>query len=186
MAARAGYTALTPETTVFPPTYIRAPVGSDLSEAIQLPTTTFHRPSAFETIRGAVQGYWDRLREFVDNNAGLLLVALAQLFFSFVNVSVKVLKDIDVPMPTLEVCAITIHCVVPTLNLFALYPARARSNGTCCSCDIMKLWRAKRCTVDHLCLLPFVHVSLLLRLWLVSGLTASQVLAKGTRPFPRP
>ncbi|VDB84597.1 unnamed protein product [Peniophora sp. CBMAI 1063] len=101
MAARAGYTALTPETTVFPPRWVPAPV----SEAIQPPFDTTISGSFVSTkgsLHDALHAYWDKLRGFVDNNAGLLLVALAQLFFAFVNVSVKVLKEIDVPMPTLE------------------------------------------------------------------------------------
>ena len=101
MAARAGYTALTPETTVFPPRFIPAPG----SEAIQPAATTnsSYHASFVDTFRDVLHGYWMRLRGFVDNNAGLLLVALAQLFFAFVNVSGKVLKEIDIPMPTLEV-----------------------------------------------------------------------------------
>ncbi|KZV77765.1 DUF6-domain-containing protein [Peniophora sp. CONT] len=101
MAARAGYTALTPETTVFPPRYIPAPV----SEAIQplaFTKSSNYFTSATSSAGDALHRYWDKFRGFVDNNAGLLLVALAQLFFAFVNVSVKVLKEIDVPMPTLE------------------------------------------------------------------------------------
>lgn len=109
MAARAGYTALTPETTTFPPRYIPAPVPPADSEAIQpaaapnVKTRAHYPTSATTAARTAFQRYWDRFQGFVDNNAGLLLVALAQLFFAFVNVSVKVLKDVDVPMPTLEV-----------------------------------------------------------------------------------
>jgi hypothetical protein len=49
------------------------------------------------------QVFWTALKDFVDNNAGLLLVALAQFFFALVNVSVKKLNSIDPPVPTLEV-----------------------------------------------------------------------------------
>ncbi|KAI0030026.1 drug/metabolite transporter superfamily, partial [Vararia minispora EC-137] len=44
----------------------------------------------------------EALRDFVDNNAGLLLVALAQFFLALVNVAVKELNVIDNPVPTLE------------------------------------------------------------------------------------
>ncbi|KZV77770.1 DUF6-domain-containing protein [Peniophora sp. CONT] len=101
MATRAGYTALTPETTTFPPRYTPAP-DSDTSEAIRLPTTSSSL-SASITTSNAIRIYRDGLLSFVDNNAGLLLVALAQLFFAFVNVSIKVLKEIDTPIATLQV-----------------------------------------------------------------------------------
>lgn len=158
MAARAGYTALTPETTVFPPRFIPTPV----SEAIEPVYTTTTQPGYFAStshaIRDTLLNYWDKLRDFVDNNAGLLLVALAQLFFAFVNVSVKVLKEIDVPMPTLEVC--TASRTQPAKMLTAnctLCSARARPNGTC-SRDDIEMWRAKWSAVNHLHLLSGVHV----------------------------
>ena len=103
MAARAGYTALTPETTVFPPRFIPAPGSEAIQPATATATNSSSHASFIDTFCDVLHGYWTRLRGFVDNNAGLLLVALAQLFFAFVNVSVKVLKEIDIPMPTLEV-----------------------------------------------------------------------------------
>lgn len=41
---------------------------------------------------------------FLDNNAGLLLVAASQFFFSAMGISVKWLNSLDEPVPTLEVC----------------------------------------------------------------------------------
>lgn len=41
---------------------------------------------------------------FFDNNAGLLLVAVSQFFFSAMGISVKWLNSLDKPVPTLEVC----------------------------------------------------------------------------------
>lgn len=41
---------------------------------------------------------------FLDNNAGLLLVAASQFFFSAMGISVKWLNSLDGPVPTLEVC----------------------------------------------------------------------------------
>lgn len=102
MSSSAGYTALTPETTTFPPRYITAPVP-DESEAIQRHTINETNFPVSETVSDAVLKYWSGLRGFVDNNAGLLLVALAQLFFAFVNVSIKVLKETDNPIATLQV-----------------------------------------------------------------------------------
>ena len=43
------------------------------------------------------------LPSFLDDNAGLLLVAASQLFASAMNLSVKVLNSLDEPVPTLEV-----------------------------------------------------------------------------------
>lgn len=40
---------------------------------------------------------------FVHNNAGLLMVAAAQVFASLMNTSVKILHGIDPPVSTLEV-----------------------------------------------------------------------------------
>ena len=41
---------------------------------------------------------------FLDNNAGLLLVAASQFFFSAMGISVKWLNSLDEPVPILEVC----------------------------------------------------------------------------------
>ncbi len=43
------------------------------------------------------------LSSFVDDNAGLLLVAASQFFFSAMNVLVKLLTSLDEPVPMLEV-----------------------------------------------------------------------------------
>jgi hypothetical protein len=42
---------------------------------------------------------------FVKNNVGLLLVASAQAFFSFMGVAVKILHGIDPPVSTFQVCS---------------------------------------------------------------------------------
>ena len=42
-------------------------------------------------------------KEVVHDNAGLLLITLAQAFSSIMNVSVKKLNGLDDPVPTLEV-----------------------------------------------------------------------------------
>jgi hypothetical protein len=41
---------------------------------------------------------------FLNNNAGLLLVAASQFFFPAMGISVKWLNSLDEPVPTLEVC----------------------------------------------------------------------------------
>ena len=43
------------------------------------------------------------LSSFFDVNAGLLLVAASQIFFSAMNLSVKVLNSLDEPVSTFEV-----------------------------------------------------------------------------------
>lgn len=110
MATRAGYTASTPDATTFPPRYI--PIPDDGSEATRLPVTRFSFPASIATSDTASR-YLDGLRVFVDNNAGLLLVALAQLFFAFVNVSIKVLKEIDTPIATLQVRSVKSTSALP-------------------------------------------------------------------------
>ena len=41
--------------------------------------------------------------EIVEDNIGLLLVASSQLFFSLMNVGVKTLNSLDLPVPAMEV-----------------------------------------------------------------------------------
>ncbi|EIN06921.1 DUF6-domain-containing protein [Punctularia strigosozonata HHB-11173 SS5] len=48
----------------------------------------------------------DVVREFVEDNAGLLLVALSQLFFALMNVMVKKLNALDPPVPPLELVSV--------------------------------------------------------------------------------
>jgi hypothetical protein len=55
-------------------------------------------------------GWWSSARlvvtvsAFFDRNAGLLLVAASQSFFTAMNFSVKWLNGLDEPVPLLEVC----------------------------------------------------------------------------------
>ncbi|KAI9450022.1 integral membrane protein DUF6 [Lactarius psammicola] len=62
-------------------------------------------------------GPWhSALSSFFNNNTGLLLVAASQIFFSAMNMSVKLLNSLDEPVPTLELIlvrmAITYVCSV--------------------------------------------------------------------------
>lgn len=45
----------------------------------------------------------NRMRELFERNIGLLLVASSQLFFSLMNVGVKVLNNLDPPVSAVEV-----------------------------------------------------------------------------------
>jgi hypothetical protein len=47
-----------------------------------------------------------RVAKFVEVNSGLLLIMLSQLFSSLMNFCVKVLNQLDVPVPVLEVSMI--------------------------------------------------------------------------------
>jgi hypothetical protein len=51
---------------------------------------------------------------FIDKNAGLLLVAASQFFFSAMGISVKWLNSLDEPVPTLQVC---INSTRPIISL---------------------------------------------------------------------
>ncbi|KAA1470827.1 DUF6-domain-containing protein [Dentipellis sp. KUC8613] len=102
-ATRSAYTALTPEITTFPPvghlTFIPAPESpaASRSSSAEALVETFPQ-KCLARWRAGVRG----VRDFVENNAGLLLVASAQLFFSLMNVAVKALNNLDKPVPTLE------------------------------------------------------------------------------------
>lgn len=51
----------------------------------------------------AMSSVVDSLRRFIAINAGFLLVAASQAFFSLMNLAVKKLNSLDPPVPTLEV-----------------------------------------------------------------------------------
>jgi hypothetical protein len=73
---------------------------NDTSPLLQLPrgqVTEQNLSRRWHTARLSVSG-------FIDRNAGLLLVAASQFFFSAMNVCVKWLNTMDEPVPTLEVC----------------------------------------------------------------------------------
>ncbi|KAH7906304.1 hypothetical protein BJ138DRAFT_1183191 [Hygrophoropsis aurantiaca] len=59
-----------------------------------------------------------RTLTFCDANAGMLLIMSAQLFFAFMNLSVKILNSLDEPVPTLEPSA---SFDTPTLFLAYVY-----------------------------------------------------------------
>ena len=73
-----------------------------LNEATPLLRT--HRPSVPQWNHS---DWWSPSRSavsaFIDKNSGLLLIATSQLFFSGMNLSVKLLNGLDEPVPTLEV-----------------------------------------------------------------------------------
>jgi hypothetical protein len=91
MTSRATYIALTPEAEDFP--------------TPRFPTTFIPAPQASES-----PGLNTRWQEIVSqafglftSNAGLLLVAASQFFFSLMNLAVKKLNSIEPPVPALEV-----------------------------------------------------------------------------------
>lgn len=51
---------------------------------------------------------------FVETNLGMLLIIVAQFFFVCMNLGVKQLDSLDVPMHTLEVCSL-VYIVNPGL-----------------------------------------------------------------------
>ncbi|KDR72929.1 hypothetical protein GALMADRAFT_252278 [Galerina marginata CBS 339.88] len=115
MSSRNAYTALTPEyaefailhtptagpsnssyeTSTVPPRFEHA-IGSD--EDFE-PDEGVERVSTVHVLR-------EKIVEFFRSNTGLLLVAGAQAFLSFMNVAVKILNGIDPPVPTLELVAV--------------------------------------------------------------------------------
>jgi len=82
-----------------------------------------------------------RVREVLDSNTGLLLVAASQAFLSLVNVAVKKLNGIDPPVPTLEVC-FSLFLVSSSrafessmLMYLCCTTACSSSNGACTYCQ---------------------------------------------------
>jgi hypothetical protein len=71
-------------------------------------TTPLLRTNRARLLLSNGSGWWSSARSavstFSDKNAGLLLVAASQFFFSGMNISVKWLSSLDEPIPTLEVC----------------------------------------------------------------------------------
>ena len=74
------------------------PIASDETSPLLIPRHAYvHQPT--------ISGSWcSALSSFFDDNAGLLLVAASQIFYSAMSMSVKVLNSLDEPVPTLEVC----------------------------------------------------------------------------------
>lgn len=86
---------------------MRSP-NSDLTAHGESPlsdeTSPLLKPKNTHAHQSSIPGKWrSALSSFFDDNAGLLLVVGAQVFFSAMNLSVKVLNSLDEPVPTLEV-----------------------------------------------------------------------------------
>jgi hypothetical protein len=60
----------------------------------------------FESLQVQWRGMTSRTIAFVETNLGMLLIIVAQFFFVCMNLGVKQLDSLDVPMHTLEVCSI--------------------------------------------------------------------------------
>lgn len=81
------------------------PLLSDETSPLLKPTQA-HQKSIPGTRRSA-------LSSFFDDNAGLLLIVASQVFFSAMNLSVKVLNSLDEPVPTFEL--ILVRMVITTI-----------------------------------------------------------------------
>lgn len=96
-------------------TYVAVVEGSSLSELpgedMPIPdeaSPLLHGTRDSQEPQRNTSGRWFSTKlstsSFLDNNAGLLLVAASQFFFSAMGISVKWLNSLDKPVPTLEVC----------------------------------------------------------------------------------
>ena len=65
------------------------------------------------------------IRDTLQRNTGLFLITLSQSCFSSMNVAVKKLNSLDIPVPTMEVCVISSY--IHGLNG---YIAHCCSNGS--------------------------------------------------------
>lgn len=60
----------------------------------------------FESLQLRWREMTSRVIAFVETNLGMLLIIVAQFFFVCMNLGVKQLNSLDVPMHTLEVCSL--------------------------------------------------------------------------------
>lgn len=68
------------------------------------PRPYLHHPSnSFETLKKRYRAAKARVIDFVEANSGILLVMLAQTFSCLMYLAVKVLNQLDTPVPPLEV-----------------------------------------------------------------------------------
>ncbi|KAI0072257.1 hypothetical protein K474DRAFT_1711774 [Panus rudis PR-1116 ss-1] len=84
---RAGYSAETPISTIFPETV--NPMTSESDET----------DDNFEEDQASV---WSKAKKVFRSNTVLLLIAASEVFFSLMNLSVKKLNSLDTPIPTFE------------------------------------------------------------------------------------
>ena len=94
MPSRAAYVSLTPELADFSHLRQITPEVSLASGDDQLEEPQSRWNAAFYSMRAAL-----------NNNVGLLQVVTAQVFFSLMNSSVKILNTIDPPVSTIQVCS---------------------------------------------------------------------------------
>lgn len=89
--------------------YIQQPPDSAGFATPQSPGYFIPAPRPFPSAPGlgGANGRWKTLilhaSTIIDSNTGLLLVAASQFFFSVMNLAVKKLNSIDLPVPALEV-----------------------------------------------------------------------------------
>ncbi|KAI0694045.1 EamA-like transporter family-domain-containing protein [Cytidiella melzeri] len=114
--SRATYDASTPERLSFAAsahdrvTFVPAPLA-------QLP----QKRSWTERVQGRLRATSYRIKQALNNNAGLLYIGSSQAFFSLMNVFVKKLNSLDPPVPPLELIlvrmAITWICCITYMLL---------------------------------------------------------------------
>jgi hypothetical protein len=97
MASRSTFTTLSPNFTnfVIPGASAKSPSSPPLDDI-----------SEEEEVHSKWRVMLVAVNSFVKDNVGLLLVASAQAFFSFIGVAVKILHGIDPPVSTFQVRSI--------------------------------------------------------------------------------
>jgi hypothetical protein len=87
----------------------------DLTSSVSIRRRIFGPQSRwFESLQVRWRGMKSRTIAFVETNLGMLLIIVAQFFFVCMNLGVKQLDSLDVPMHTLEVCSL-VYIVNPGL-----------------------------------------------------------------------
>ena len=113
MSSRNAHTALTPEYTDFPISHTSIPSGLNHSSSrLHSELDEASRPSIEDegVISSRIHSWLDPALDIVQRNTGLLLFITSQLFATFMNLSVKILNNIDPPITPLEVCLSFVFC----------------------------------------------------------------------------
>jgi hypothetical protein len=105
MSSRNAYAAITPEYTDFPISH--TPIQSGLNPPSSRLHSELDEASSAEDeggISSRIHSWLAPALDIVQRNTGLLLFITSQLFATFMNLSVKILNNIDPPITALEVC----------------------------------------------------------------------------------
>ena len=110
MSSRTAYTAITPEYANF--STLHSPIPSGLNPSSPRLQSEVHEVSSLSveeegSIPSRIHSWLASAKDVVQRNTGLLLFIASQVFFTFMNLAVKILNTIDPPITALEVCLLS-------------------------------------------------------------------------------